>query len=318
MPGFVQLKTLGTYAVNYREYTDGYGENFSPDSSALTRICAVQWSQRRNFVWDMVGWTEAAPDSITGRLNRHLPEAHPLDSRFRVRSCVLRDKQGVPNQDAFGALTFDLRNGDGSLPINGESPGSGWAVYEVTYHLFNYNFVDNTTILSELDRYVIRNYKLNVENLTFPGQSFQWGSTGDAGQPAGTTIPMAIGGHAAPGDLYVPDGTVLLSYEWLQLPYPPWTNILNGVGKVNSGAFDSNYGTYPAETLLMLPPEVMPRQYPAGYFYWDVRYQFLYRNRGFNKAWSRSQSDFFKLVRVNDTSHGPFITYDFAKLFNYN
>lgn len=309
MPTGVPLITSGVYGVEYFEYPDGYGEAWQPDAVSCSRLCAVEWNLRFKFVLDMIGWADEDLDPDTGRIVRHTPEVHPWFPDMFVRSCVLRDRQGVPNQDALGRITFDERDAEGDIIGPGGGDGSGWAVYEVNYFRPNYSIKNDSDIFSELERYVIRNYRTSQQMLTLPSQAFQFGSVADG-------VPASIADSAIPGDQTRPFGTMQLIYDWIMVPEPPWSVVRDQLGRVNQFSFDTEYGDWPAETLLFESAEFTPKQHASADYLWDVRYVFTFRADGWNRFYSRTENNFYKVVARNPGMFPPYRNDgDFNSLF---
>jgi len=316
----IDLTTTGFYQIGYTEDPDGYGESWVPDAVEVTRTYVTPWLTKFKFVTDMVGWAGTTPDPATGKLSRYLPNVDPDYPKLYCSSCVLVDKRGVPNQDSQGRLTYDQRDAAGAILDAGSGDGSGLAAYKCSFRRFRYYLVEDAAAASELDRYVVRLYKPNVENLTLPGQAFNWGGASETGTPAGAAIPTLLADpdfadSPIPGDTAKRFGTLALRYEWYQVPIIPLANIQAALGCVNSATFD-NY--WPAQTLLMLPPEITPVMHPTSEPYFTIVYNFVYRPKGWNKLYSRKYSDFFKVVSKADSSKGIYETYDFGNLFKLN
>lgn len=314
----IALTTRGQYGITYYEEAEGWRETWAPDASQFARTCRVMWKDRYKFILDMLGWTSNVVDQNTGRMQRFLPEAHPVVTWAYATDCDLKAYKGVPSQDATGVMMIEERSADGSLAEPGTATGTGWAIYDVKYSAPVHAIKSDTEIQSELERFVVRDEKLTVENLRLPGQSFQWGSLGDTGLPAGTAIPAGIADKVIPEAATMGFPLKTLHYTWLQVPVYPETKIDAAIGKVNAAAFDTSFGNYPAETLLFDSVEKTRVRHATSTYYWKIVYQFRYRPKGWNKIWSRVGGDFFKVVRKADTSKGVYETADFDSLFKLN
>lgn len=284
-----------------------------PDGVEAVRRLRTSWATRREFILDMVGWTEPTPDPETQRLVRHNPDQHPAHPWLYCSGVRLAGWKGVAIQDAKGALCIEERDGDGSCPDSGEGTGNGWAVYDVMYKRFLYSIKEDDEVTTELDRYVRTDRKWAIENLSIPGQMLQFGSSGDTGQPPGYAIPSGLANKTIPEKITKPFPTVAWTYKWHQVPEPSDSQLSDALGKVNATEFD---GFFPAETLLLASAEAQRVIHPSQYDYYDITFQFLYRPTGWNKIMSQqANGNFVKIVRKGDTSKGLYETYEFLDLF---
>lgn len=317
-----ELTTQGVYAVSYYEDAEGYRETWREDGVEVVRTCRVRWDLRGNFLADMLGWTEADPDPNTGRLKRHLPEKHPTYSWLYAMGADMKGWRGIPGQDSQGRLQIDERTAAGAAPTLGASAGNGWAVYEVTYRPPDAYMKQDDEISSELERFVVRDYRFAIENLTLPGQGFKYGTAGETGQPAGTAIPAGVAGKTIPGQTIRPFPTMTIQYTWRQLPQINLDKIQAAMGKVNSATFDNTPGVantgFGAETLLFHSVEARRKRHATSDYYFELVFSFLYRATGWNKLYHRSESTFFKVVDVAGSGNGIYQTYAFADLFKFN
>lgn len=313
----VTLTTSGPNAIEYYEYPDGYGEAFQPEGTECVRRLACAWEDREGFKDDIVGLTLAGFDPGTGRLRRYVPDEHPWFSGMYAVTCRLAEKQGVPNQDAQGRLTFDLRTAAGAINDAGSGDSTGYAVYDVGYRRTNLFFKSDEDTTSELDRWVLRRGRDSTESLTIPGMSYVYGALNDAGLPAGTLIPANVAGSPITGDTakQFPFGTY--TWEWFVVPQVPYDKIRAGLGKINSVAFDANFGNWPAETMYLQSAEYEPAQHASSYYYYTIKYTFIYRPTGWNKVFNRTYADFFKVIDKSSGTKGIYTTYDMHELFKF-
>jgi hypothetical protein len=220
--------------------------------------------------------------------------------------------------DALGRMTVDAVSADGSRVAAGAGDGSGYAVYEVRYRRPNFDIEKDADITSELGRYCVRTGRSCVENLVIPGQSFQWGDENDVGSPAGTGIPADIAESPIAGDSIVPIAGGDFCIEWLQVPEVNWSKIKAALAApINSAAFDVEFGNWPAETLFLRSVEYTPAQHASSYFYWTHKFTWLYKPQGWNKLYSRSEQDFFKVVDRSTGLRGIFTSSDHHELFKF-
>lgn len=309
----VTLITNGQYGITYTEDPTGYREQWSEGGAEVTRTLRCAWSDRYKFVLDLLGYTNVDPDE-NGKMIRQIPEQHPFYTWMYAVSANLRGYLGVAGQDSFGVMQVDAKSADGSTAVDGSFSGTGYAVYDVTYRMPEYQIKKDTERTTELDRFVIRDYKYSIENLRLPGQGFAWGALADTGSPAGTAIPSSIATKAIPQPTTKPFPTSTLIYTWLQVPQIYPSKLSAALGKVNSTAFDTSSGNFSAETLLFNSVEIRRVRHANSTYYWQLAYQFIYRATGWNKLYSRVGEDFYKVTKASGAG-GIYDTYEFANLF---
>jgi hypothetical protein len=320
----ITLRTTGTNQVLYWERPDGASENWTPEGSECVRRLACQWKDRIKFRDDILGTTLPGYDGTTGKLRREIPDQHPWFTGMWAVGMSLADKQGYHNQDSAGRMTMDQAADVGTRLPAGQGDGTGYAVYDVRYRRPNFSINSDQNAATELSRYCVRTGRSSTESMTIPGQAYQWGAAGDAGEPGaptGAAIPTVVPAFA--GSPLTGDTTIALAggefcIEWLMVPQVNWAKIKAALlAPVNSTAFDTAYGNWPAQTLFLRSVEYTPAQHATGLFFWTHKFTWLYKPTGWNKIYSRAHQDFFKVIDRKTATKGIFLTSDHHELFKF-
>jgi hypothetical protein len=301
--------------IEYWEDFTGYSERHSIDGTEYRRRLKVGWNDAYNFVIDVLGETSMTPDPSDGSLVRYPPEPHPFFTSAYAVSMDFNKFLGVPTQYPDGSMAVEVRGGDGEMPEDAE--GSGFAVYDVVYKVPTYTILEDDDIETELDRWVTRDGKFAIENLTLPGQAFKYGSLGDTGTPAGDAITAAIASKPVPEKTTFPFPTTTLTLTWHQVPSIPGPAHRKLLGTVNDAVFDAGVGDYAAETLLLTGLQWRRTSHPNGRFYFDWVMEFLYRDKGHNKIYARAAGFFARILRLaaGVGAVGIYEAKDFSNLF---
>lgn len=284
-------------SIPFWEMPDGYAETWRDDGAAIQRRLACLWSQRFDFISDMIGDAR----SIGGQLRRNLPEEDMELPGFYAVDMKLARLGGSPDRDAAGYYMTVVDRSESA-----GTPTDGLAIYDVTFQRPIYDVKTDdeadADARGELSRYLIREGEISAENLPLPGRFLQW------------VNPTEIFGEATP--MIFPKRVT--SYIWHMVPEDAWprTSVFNMVGKVNSATFDN---IYQAESLLFLG--VRERRYQSANtsIYWSLNFLFEYRPRGWNYFFRPSKTGgdgFDRPVRIMDSSKSVYETADFSQLFN--
>jgi len=290
--------TQGLNNVEYTEIPRPAEAWRSTDNSQAIRILECGWDQRYRFVQDLLGWSDYDSGPI---ITRYTPEQHPDPdfSTFYATDAQLIDSLGVPDTDSNALDFVRFLDKVPSDPI--PDPGNevfGRARYQVTYRQFDYDIFKDEDIATELERYISRYYNFSVENLTLPGNTFEF-----------TNFPTEKIPQLAP----IPVPLVELTYVWHQVPDPfPDQAISDALGKVNSALFD---GFYLAETLIFIGADVKAYWSVGNRFSWDITYKFQYKANGWNKLYRRTNDTFEPIRRQAAPSKSIYETVSFETLF---
>lgn len=291
-------KTKGRYQIEYREL-DGYRERWAQDNVEANRTVMVKWSDRLKLVQDLIGYTRAKD----GRLEREVPEQHPEFPWLYAQACDLREIKGISLQNADGSYRVGQRDGNGTIGTE-----DGYAVYDVVYRPFAFDVKKDTEVTSEIDRYVVREYRFGTDSLTLPGQILQWAVAPKDKIPEPTARVFA---------------TCTVLYHWYQVPTLNLKYYLAKLGTVNDATFDAAYINGAAGTLLFQSLEARRVVSAIAFPYWDITFGFLYRHQGHNKIFRRLRggTDYYDFEAVESIKSGqPAIygTSNFNDLFTLN
>lgn len=259
--------------------TDGYTEDFhQEDGGGCTRYFHGPWTGRHAFREWVMGYSTTIPVGSSRILFRSVPMQHPemywlyaqsisFKGQARVASLAvpLRDGLGQPLDGVDESILFY----DGSSLSDALS-----CIAKVEYRSLPYEVRTDSEIYNgglpgstpELNRYVIREKTYGMRAISI-----------DKGLVEFIEGPASVKGKDIPGSggqILVPGNH--LRYTWIDVPDLPEAAITACVGRVNATAFDGARGwpTYPAETLLCLPPEIKRYRTPVGRIAWRITYVF--------------------------------------------
>lgn len=280
-------------------------ETWADDNTAIIRRFICLWSERLQFVQDMLGDCNA----IGGVLHRDIPEEDHEIPGFYADDATLVEGAGMLSYDEE-TLALGYRDRDTAASPGGSlTSGSGLAVYDVTFRKPLYyvkSDEDNEgDATGELGRYTFRFNAPAAENLPLPQRFLRWNSGPSAGKLLGSA-----------GVLLSPKTAIKVI--WYMVPLSedggyPVATVEGMVGKINSGSFLNKA----AKTLLLTAAE--PRPYQSKAFaktFLEVTFNFEYRPQGFHKLIDPSSGTYEEVVRDADPTKGPFDTDDFTKLFD--
>ena len=246
-----------------------YTERFNLDGGEVTRTCLVDWHHARDFPAAMLG--DAKCNGV--RIDRKLPDMHPHGSKnLYATDCQLVNGLGAWTSDPSNGLIFfnDLIN---TLP--------GKAEFKVTYRQLPFDVLPNglgSNEYPELHRWVIKEFKWNMESYQLPGVAFVWGNAVVGLDEADIqAFNRSAAGQLARGFKpklqTIPEGMskqrplVELTYTRVWVPEPIPLALFEVVGKVNINPFPGikDGDSFDAGSLLCLPPTIAERKWtPAG------------------------------------------------------
>ena len=233
--------------VIWREQPD-YHEHWADNDQTCTRVFDVPWYFKDQFTAFALG---GAKSGAAEKLSRALPWQHPTRPWLYATAVTLI--KGV------GATTIDPSFKNMLYFVDVGNSTEGYARLAVTYQSVDYYVLSDAAIVTELDRYVTRNYGYAVEAVSLPGNAFTWAEGVIEPIPAGNSKIL----H-----------TQQLSYKWHGVPYIPRIAINACVARTNSVGFD----TYAATTLLCLPPDIYRYNNDLGNPVVDITYKFVFRD----------------------------------------
>lgn len=300
------MPTAGT--VSFDDYWEGYNESFSRGGMSVSRLVQVAWNRRYEFMRETVGYSflgGVLPNNANSTIHRYLPSKHPdatghpsISSNVYAVSADLDTVVGVPSAAGAGGLI--------------DYGSTGLVRYRVKYEPLTYAIQKDDACSSELERFVTKTWQPTVESLSIPGHLFKWSSDNvKITSPIAKVIPGAEIQYTwwdVPATVI--DGQVMLPSQLM-------TNISDGVGKVNSAAFDANYTSlFAAKTLLALPPRIEATFNAGGFPCYNITYKFIYKPNGWNKLYRVSSGAFAAVTTVAGAGTTEiYATYDFAKFF---
>lgn len=316
------------------DYCDkpGYALNFdmTPSSGGVhdcKRVVQVQWAKAHAFPAAVLGDATLSPGG--GTLLRLIPEQHPVFKHMFATRCSLMNGLGAWLQGDNGLIHFK----DSVNKIE------GFAEFEIIYSTLPYDVKANI-VSSELERYVSRETKFNLEVYQVPGDAFVWKVPKIVKQPKpgpqpgeeGFVVVIAdfvkeqaenkkkqavIVAHTIPETVPLQRPVLELRYTWHWVPEPVPRHIFLIAGHVNNKDFDGN--VFDKGHLLLSTIEISERKWtPAGSSVRDISYTFSFRP---DAPWSqlyRKSTNKFEEVRSRNTGEPLYEFADFSRLFNYS
>lgn len=293
------MATTVNFNIDYTDLSE-VRLSFSAEEASVIRYVEVAGTDLSLFMDAMLGWSTLSGGS---NLIRYVPEAHPHFTRLYATSVEHVDPLGLPSLSTLSS---------------GEGTGLLFASMKlaVTYRTRDYQIKKDSEISTELDRYVMKVKNFSIESIQYPSKGFQFTSD-SAAIPENPTVLFP---------------TADLMYTWYQvpaqkdvstgeekLPTALDTNITATVGRVNSVSFEG----HAAETLLCLPPDIVPVRQPDQTRAFNITYKFAVREADsatWNKIWrsktGSGTTGFAAVRRVEETSKGIYTTAPFASLFS--
>lgn len=282
----------------------GRRERWAPGANQVVDIVHVGWVDWPAWRTDMIGTSRfnAAATSNTG-LSRTPPQTHPQFPWMRVADIELLEVIGVVNDMNTGGISF-----------SGEVGQQAVVVAQVTWAAVPYHFapadsvtVGNVTVPlnSELNRFVERKSKYNVEALPLKGTQFALKDDRTVTFPGDPTI------------LFPSEDLVYLWHEVptasgndFDLPDALLARFKTFPGKINSTEFDG----YEAGTLLCGVPERQLVFGANGFPQWEIAYHFQFRPTGWNHKYDPLSGTFREVV-IDQNGLPPYKSEDLNLLF---
>jgi hypothetical protein len=243
----------------YCEVKDSPNETFVMDGSSAKRTFFVPWCHRQRFVRMMLGF----PYMDGGAMKRKLPGYHPEYLNVAGDPFLFATRAEVKG------LAFRAQNPEYDEPV------SLYALAEitVTYETlpFDVKFLAGLADPKEFRRYVRFASKYAFEYLSSEWGGWQWYNTGNAAYEK-----QAIGSRIG-----IPQGVSHFTYTWFDVHPDAFARARaeDKIGMINSDVFDGK----PAETLLLIAVNAVPRQAPSGIRTLEVTFETLYKRQGHNK-----------------------------------
>lgn len=264
-------------------------ESFGWDYGQATRIFDVDWDDRYDAIWQILGYSSYDATNNPNKLfKRWLPEVHP--GFPWLIATKINNMQGWGNPGTGGLPTFELLGGRKVARYTK-------CRIKVEYEAPNFSIVPDSQVWgggglnSEMLRYVDFQIKPNADYLTLPQTSFfKW-------------APSAKGVPFQPSKIV---GNCDFSLTWHQVPYEgiPFNNILAALGTVNNNkAADTNglFLNVNPGTLLLIGVSLKRIKTPYGTWAWTIEYTMRYQKN------THTSTDAFTGV---DLGHNAFIDWN--------
>jgi hypothetical protein len=266
MPYDVLVATTGTTTPDAKVGIEYYVETLpgthtvqhDPNTGSTVVNCIVAWSDLDIFMWEMLGYSQAAGTTI----QRVLPERCPWS-------------YGPHYQYALKASVIQLIN-------HTDNDANGWPEFEkakvqVTFGAPLYNVYEDGES-EEWDRFVVWERKVVANNEKIPSGGFKFVSD---------TPPTPL------GEVVVKTGRVIeLKAKWIDIPDIAFNKLSIGMGKINNAAITYDEVEYPAETLLYLGFDEVRRVNSFGQLQRDIVLKFEARcdGRTWNAFWRKNKT----------------------------
>jgi hypothetical protein len=276
-----------------------YTETWEDHNAGLVRRLACLWSQRQDFILDVVG-----DANVTGGLlRRDLPEEDRDFAGFYADGLNFVGHAGSPDRDATtkGLRVVERKH---ILATAEADVTDGLAIYDVTFRRPLYDVADDDSAHAdptlERSRYVIRSGDdISAEALPVYANWLEFEDHKPVGENAAVVFPQGI-----------------FPLLWHMVPTDGFPRVaaFGMQGKVNADSFEG----FDAETLLFLGAKTTLYQAANTRNYYDVLYTFQHKPSGWNN-YLRPNSvppAFGRVIRKNDPDNGVYLTGNFPDLFN--
>jgi hypothetical protein len=274
-------------------------------------------------VWQILGYPYKEGTGVEAKINRWLPEFHPLYPwMIATKVTAVRGIGWSGNQKVV--------TGWGTKKLNTFKKYQIDVQYDTPeYSVISDDDIRNTSKYphGEFHRFVVVRMKPTAEMLTYPTASMHFTEThgflnGAARNPKHSAIPGSVSKLL---------GKREITYSWREVPDAavPWDDIFACIGKVNQKTFDNAA----PHTMLCLPPDIRRIRSAFGTWMWHIDYHMVYQSWGQNRMFdfdtrttpeTSRKPDFFRVSidgvdyppgAANATGKRIFDEYDFAKLF---
>jgi len=242
----------------------GYPQiSVTPTSGSMTFQYGIYGRDISDFLYEIF-----PPNSAT---NLYVPEADPLSGKYRASSCNVEPFNGDKTPFRVGATDDDPTMYDN--PINSDKPT--WRA-TVVYSSLQRTYDDDSDSGNTRDPVTMLSHSISIggEYITLGDDArLSWGTflagaysesaAGDApqrGLPAGFPLPTQ-------------EHTV----QWHRVVSPPFQDIYERVGCINSDMIEYNVGKFYPQTVLFLGAEISRDILSDGTRAWSVTYRFSVR-----------------------------------------
>ncbi len=285
-----------------------YRETGNAQGNEAHITASMRWSEWRDMPGFLLGDVRKGGEG--GKLQRQLPLQHPTKTWLYCTGYSLNDGKGAYRLNHYGLLEyFDNRPDPPPLPAGvlppddaTPAPTDGRAIFQLDFTPLPYEVAEDDGIVTEQERFLIRETRYNLEAMALPGNTFKYADTLKL-IPTGSAIQRP---------------TLELHLTWVWVPDEVYRTLETGfawrntIGAVNVAAFHG----FAAGRCLALPPRVTPLMFtPTGTKVRNIEYVFGVRLDSSWNAVFRRGSGFVNVIPAFPGDSPPYRVADFSDLF---